>query len=133
MFQPGRSYKRRELHAAYGGQERGGISTPAKHRVIFLFTGEAGEPFGYADWEESDGTYHYFGEGQRGDMEFRGGNKAIRDHAANGKELHLFQMRRHDPSVRYIGQMVCRGFEIRTAPDIDHVMRKAIVFRLFPA
>ena len=33
----------------------------------------------------------YTGEGQRGDMDFVRGNLAIRDHVANGKDLHLFE------------------------------------------
>jgi|ERR1700730_3432971 len=132
MFQKDQRYKRRWLHETYGGQQRGGISTPAKKAVIFLFTGEPGEPYGYTDWESPDGSYHYFGEGQRGDMQFRGGNKAIRDHAANGEELHLFKMMRHDPEVCYLGQFVCGGCEIRSAPDVDRRTRKAIVFRLDP-
>jgi 5-methylcytosine-specific restriction protein A len=100
--------------------------------MIFLFTGKPGEPFGYRDWWEGDQLFHYYGEGQRGDMEFRAGNKAIRDHAANGKELHVFFMERHNPDVRYLGQMRYTGHDLTEAPDFDHQMRQAIVFRLQP-
>lgn len=131
-FEVGRFYKRRTLHQTYGGQERGGISTPAKHPLIFLFTGQTGEPFGYTDWWESDQIFHYYGEGQRGNMEFRGGNKAIRDHAGNGKELHVFKMKRHDPDVCYLGQMVYAGHDLTQAKDADSHSRTAIVFRLRP-
>lgn len=132
-FQVGRYYERRQLHRTYGGQERGGISTPAKHPLLFLFTGQPGEPFGYKDWWDDDGVFHYYGEGQRGDMEFRVGNKAIRDHAGNSKELHVFKMKRHDPLVCYLGQMLCVGYDIVQAPDVEGHNRKAIVFRLRPA
>jgi 5-methylcytosine-specific restriction protein A len=95
MFEVGKSYVRRELHDKYGGQRQGGISTPAKYPVIFLFTGGGGEQWGYRDRWEADGTFRFSGEGQRGDMQFRAGNKAIRDHAANGEQLHLFETDRH--------------------------------------
>ena len=36
------------------------------------------------------GVFLYIGEGQKDDMLFVQGNKAIRDHAADGKDLHLF-------------------------------------------
>lgn len=131
-FTPGKFYMRRKLHEDYGGQERGGISTPAGQPLIFLFTGQPGEPFGYKDWWDDNGIFHYFGEGQVGDMEFRAGNKAIRDHAANGKELHVFKMKRHDPQVCYVGQMLCIGHDIQSAPDVNGKPRKALVFRLRP-
>ena len=38
------------------------------HPVIFLFTGEQGEQYGYSDDFQTDGTYWYNGEGQVGDM-----------------------------------------------------------------
>jgi 5-methylcytosine-specific restriction protein A len=90
-YEVGRTYNRREdIHAKFGGQQQGGISTPDGAPFIFLFTGEIGEQYGYADgW--SEGVFLYVGEGQRGDMEFIRGNKAIRDHAMNGKELLLFE------------------------------------------
>jgi hypothetical protein len=41
-FTPGRTYRRQALHEAYGGQRKGGISTPADADLIFLFTGQSG-------------------------------------------------------------------------------------------
>ena len=48
-FLPGQLYRRRELHKQFGGQQQGGISTPAKVPFIFLITGESGKQHGYAD------------------------------------------------------------------------------------
>jgi hypothetical protein len=45
----------------------------------------------------------YYGEGQVDDMTFTGGNRAIRDHAADGSSLHLFKKVR-DRFVRYAGE-----------------------------
>ncbi len=85
-------FRRQDIHDRFGGQQQGGISTPAGARVIFAFTGEVGQQHGYTDYWTDDGVFCYFGEGQTGDMTFRAGNKAIRDHAANGKDLLVFQM-----------------------------------------
>lgn len=133
MFEPGHVYRRRDLHDRVGGQRQGGISTPVTETVILLFTGESGEQYGYHDGWEIDGTFRYFGEGQVGDMRFVSGNKAIRDHAANGKDLHLFEILPKRQGVRYRGQMVCAGFEIvPDVPDLHGQPRNAIAFRLAP-
>ena len=43
-FEIGRVYsRRRDIHAEFGGQQQGGISTPDGTRFIFLFTGEMGD------------------------------------------------------------------------------------------
>jgi hypothetical protein len=75
LFIPGKVYnRRRDIHARYGGQEGGGISTPAAHPMVFLFTGKAGIQFGYGHdrWRE-DGLFDYTGEGQVGDMQMGAG------------------------------------------------------------
>jgi 5-methylcytosine-specific restriction protein A len=111
MFVQGQVYRRRDLHQQFGGQQQGGISTPSSANIVLLFTGEAGEQHGYRDDWTKDGVFLYTGEGQRGDMQFVRGNLAIRDHAANGKDLHLFEYIKGNSKgvVRYIGQMVCTG------------------------
>jgi hypothetical protein len=82
MFEVGNIYDRRsEIHGLYRGQQYGGISTPADHPFVFLFTGEAGEQYGYRDGWDDNGVFLYTGEGQEGNMEFVRGNRAIRDHA----------------------------------------------------
>lgn len=131
MFAPGKVYRRRDIHALFGGQEQGGISTPADHKVVFVFTGPAGEEYGYSDGWADDGSYHYFGEGQLGDMEFSRGNAAIRDHEKNGKQLHLFTTQGTDSGyVRYVGEMRYVGHHFVQAPDKRGRMRRAIVFHL---
>lgn len=132
MFEVGRVYRRRDLHDRYGGQRQGGISTPADRPLVFLITGESGGRYGYDDFWDDDGVFHYYGEGQRGDMEFRAGNAAILDHAANGEELHLFEQDRPG-YLRYRGEVACAGYEhVADAPDIEGALRTAIVFHLVP-
>src|SRR5437868_2905375 len=88
-FERGRVYNRRkEIHQKFGGQQQGGIATP-NGASIFLFTGSQGTSYGYSDGTLTDGTFEYTGEGQTGDMKFVRGNKAIRDHSRDGKDLLL--------------------------------------------
>ncbi|MGM0769958.1 MAG: HNH endonuclease [Pseudomonadota bacterium] len=100
---------------------------------MFAITGQDGIQHGYEDgWK--DGVFHYFGEGQSGDMAFTKGNKAIRDHVQNNKELLLFEKVKRDGSLRYRGAFFCAGYEIKQAPDPanENHMREAIVFQLMP-
>jgi len=132
MFIQGKVYRRLNLHVQFGGQQQGGISTPARHPFIMLFTGGAGDQYGYRDTWTDDGLFFYSGEGQRGDMSFVRGNAAIRNHAQNGKDLHLFEYVRKG-EVRYVGQMVCSGFHESRGPDLHGSDRRLIVFELTPA
>jgi 5-methylcytosine-specific restriction protein A len=131
-FALGRVYRRADLHDEYGGQEQGGISTPREHPLIFIFSGSAGLAYGYDDGWDTDGVFHYFGEGQEGHMKFEGGNAAIRDHAENEEEIHLFEKQKSG-GLRYAGEMVCAGYEWKTAPDKAGNDRQAIVFQLVRA
>lgn len=129
-FEPGHVYSRRQdLHGRYGGQRQGGISTPADHDLIFLFTSAAGQEYGYKDEFRPDGTFWYIGEGQEGHMEMTRGNRAIRDHQTDGKALHLFEGL-GEGLVRYLGPAVCLGHHREDRPDAHGNMRSAIVFEL---
>jgi len=91
-FEVGKIYNRRtQIHGRFGGQQQGGICTPKSAPVIFLFTGEGGEDFGYNDGWDDNGIFRLFGEGQEGNMSFVRGNAAIRDHLKDGKDLYLFE------------------------------------------
>jgi hypothetical protein len=133
MFVPGKLYRRTELHDQFGGQRQGGISTPAKHPYIFLITGDSGEQYGYRDEWSADGHFLYTGEGQKGNMRFVHGNKAIRDHAQEGKSLHLFEHGAADPRfLRYIGEVEHVDHVTRMGPDVDGYLRELIIFKLRP-
>jgi 5-methylcytosine-specific restriction protein A len=92
-FQSSIHYKRSKLHDQYGGQSQGGISTPKNSPFLMIFTGPKGQQHGYFDEEGGDGVLIYTGEGQYGDMRFVAGNRAIRDHASNGKAIYVFRQR----------------------------------------
>ncbi len=98
--------------------------------MVMLFFGDKGDLFGYKDGWDPDGTFHYTGEGQIGDMVFTRGNRAIRDHTANSKDLHLFMAERKG-YVKYISRMMCVDYFIDTnSLDLKDHPRSAIVFRL---
>jgi hypothetical protein len=132
-FSPGHLYRRTEVHKQFGGQRQGGISTPAKAPFVMLITGDSGKQHGYADEWTDDGVFLYTGEGQHGDMKFIKGNRAILDHANNGKALHVFEQDKKDKRfLRYLGEMEYVGHEYREALDTGGKERKAIVFQLRP-
>lgn len=128
-FIPHGVYRRRDIHASFGGQGQGGISTPADHPIVFLFTSESGRRHGYEDKWSGDGLFFYTGEGQIGDMTFVRGNAAVRDHTTNGKDLLLFEYIGRG-LVRYVGQMVCVGYHERRGRDRSGRERTVIVFEL---
>jgi len=133
LFVPGQVYHRRlEIHARFGGQEQGGMITPAEYDSIFLVSGSSGRQHGYEDrWSEDGRTFFYFGEGQRGDMKFIKANLALRDHVLNGEDVLLFEeVQNKKGYLRYRGQMVCVGYELVDAPDTKGAIRKSILFEL---
>ena len=132
-FEKGRLYSRlNNIHAKFGGQQQGGISTPANWPFVFLFTGTSGEQHGYSDGWDEEGVFHYSGEGQYGDMTFVRGNRAVRDHADAGKELLLFQLLGKGKQVRFAGSFSCASWEYTSAPDTEGAERQAIIFHLVP-
>lgn len=131
-FVPGEAYVRRTVHDRFGGQRQGGISTPANVPAIFLFTGAEGQAFGYDDGWQEDASFRYFGEGQVGDMTLTRGNLAIKNHAEDGRDLHLFESI-PDGRVRYVGQMICSEVEVLpNVPDRNGSPRTGLAFRLVP-
>jgi 5-methylcytosine-specific restriction enzyme A len=133
MFEPGRVYRRSELHHEWSGtvelQRQGGILTPTEAPLVIVVTGEEGEQYGYADFLDDEGVFRYYGAGQVGDMEFVRGNRALRDHAEAGEDVHLFEQL--DEGLRYRGQVVVAGsYDQEGVPDRNGDPRRAIVFQL---
>lgn len=132
-YQRGQTYVRRQIHDMVGGQEQGGISTPSRTPIpaILLFSNEQGANYGYQDgWKQSDGYYHYTGEGQSGDMQMKRGNKAIRDHHKNGKVLMLFEgAGRKSGLYRFAGFMHCVDYYEKDTDALGNE-RRVFVFRL---
>lgn len=91
-FIKNRIYQRKAIHDEFGGSRERGISMSAKSPMIFIFSSEAGADFGYKNgWNKERDLFYYTGEGRNGDQEFKMGNKALRDHVSNGKDIYLFK------------------------------------------
>jgi 5-methylcytosine-specific restriction enzyme A len=132
-FVRGQKYIRRDhIHARFGGQEQGGIITPAKYNVIFLTTGKRGADYGYDDVHYDDGRIDYFGEGQFGGMKLTRGNRALAEHAAKGKDLLYFTKTYPERTITYMGQFICAGWRRKEAKDGAGSERSAIIFELHP-
>lgn len=131
-FEVGALYNRqKQIHGVFGGQQQGGISTPKDHPLVIAFTGEAGVSHGYRDFWDNDEVFHYFGEGQVGDMKYVAGNRAIGEHAKDGKMLVVFQMMGKGRPYRYLGRFMCQSSYVQPGtPDREGQPRSAIVFRL---
>jgi hypothetical protein len=134
-LQPGENIDRVALQAVYGGRTQGGIGPSRKTPNVLVFSDPiAGEPHGYYDGWQTDGYFHYTGEGQRGDQQMKSGNAAILRHAAEGRALRVFEGARG--SVTYIDEFELAETEpfYRTdAPETGNgPLREVIVFRLRP-
>jgi 5-methylcytosine-specific restriction protein A len=63
VFEPGRVYRRDLLHREWSGQTQlqpqGGILTPREVPLVIVVTGEEGRAYGYDDYWDDDGVFHY--------------------------------------------------------------------------
>ena len=106
-FEKDKFYKRSELHDMYGGNRQRGISNCADNNLLFIFTNPHKGQDVYVDKWEGD-SFFYSGEGRLGDMTFTGGNLSIKNHEANGKEIHLFEADKNTKNRgywRYVDQV----------------------------
>jgi 5-methylcytosine-specific restriction enzyme A len=62
-------------------------------------------------------------------MQFRAGNKAVREHSADGRALHLFEQEKKG-YVRYKGEFALSSFEYREGTDRNQQSTRTIVFHL---
>ncbi|WP_139891601.1 HNH endonuclease [Bacillus sp. D386] len=96
--------------------------------MIFIFSGKEGKIYGYEDGWNNEGTYVYTGEGQVGDQVFKEGNKALRDHVENGKDVFLFEKNDKNGLYRFDGQLTLIGHHFDGGPDKFGNMRRVIIF-----
>lgn len=131
MFERSKIYHRqRDIHSLYGGNRQSGIAPCAEHPYIFLFSYPNGEKYGYRDGWVSETQFLYTGEGQLGDMEMSRGNRAIKHHEDDGRELHVFEKADRTGYYVYLGRFRYIGHEQRSGDDADGKIRSQIVFRL---
>lgn len=128
MFEKDKVYIRRELHDKYGGNRQGGISNCKNQQFIFVFTGKAGKSHGYEDGWSEDGYFYYTGEGQKGDMTFSKGNKALLKHDENNKKLYLFE-NQSKGNWKFIDELKLVDYNLFITPDTTGKQRKGIKFK----
>jgi hypothetical protein len=130
----GDSLLRRDVHAQYGGRQQGGIGPSRTAPVVLFFTDpETGHRHGYYDGWGEDGYFHYVGEGQLGDQRLVQGNKAILNHAAEGRTLEGFKAA--GSTVTYLGTFELVDYywsEAHESGDPTSAPRQVVVFRLRP-
>lgn len=135
-LKPGDTILRKKLHDRYGGSRQGGISKCKKSTNVLVFTDpRTGHQHGYYDEWAEDGTFHYTGDGQKGDQDFTStGNAAIRDHSDTGLALRLFEGSRG--TIRYVGEFAVdplTPYTFGRAPETGGgPMRRVIRFHLAP-
>jgi len=127
-FRLGSCYTRAEIHGKFGGNARSGFSISKKYPVIFVFTSEEGKAYGYEDGWMGDNHLHIAGEGQRGDMKFTRGNKAIRDHVKDGRILLYFQGVGEKKRI-FSGELRLVDYYPKPLPDKSGKLREGIMFR----
>lgn len=128
MFYIGNVYKRRtDIHKLYGGNWQGGICPSSLFPYIFIFTSNAGREHGYLDQWINDDIFEYTGEGQIGDMEFRRGNAALRDHIQSKKRVFLFRSIGNG-NVIFEGELELLNFQFFETHDTSSQLRVGIKF-----
>lgn len=133
----GSSLPKASIHVFVGGSGQHGMTSCLNGSAFLVFHNKtAGKKYGYDRWEgwQSDGTFHYTGQGVKGDQRFTRSNKSLLQMSASGKPIHLFQTDKKGNPYEYIG-LVTLGdppFELKLAPDETGEERQVIVFQLIP-
>jgi len=140
-LQPNDVTTRAQLGAKYRGNQQAGIAHSATTPNIMVYSdADATESPGYA-YDGWDGdVYKYTGEGKHGDQTMTGGNKALRDHAKDGRALRVFVADGTVPGgntkyQRYLGEFALDAdtpFVVRRARDVEGNMRDVFVFNMRP-
>lgn len=136
VLQPGDEVLRAALHAAYGGQEQGGICTPRSIPDVFIFTDpDKGAKYGYDKFEglREDGNYSYTGEGQVGNQVIdKRGNASLVRSAAQGRVIRLFRTKK--TYATYVGSFTLGtpAYWESTIPDVNGNSRRGYIFNLEP-
>ncbi|QDM56410.1 hypothetical protein PP515_gp63 [Gordonia phage Sidious] len=132
---PGERIRRAQVHAQFGGQTQGGISTSSTSSNIMIFADPVrSRDHGYDLFEgqQHDGTFHFTGQGQLGDMTLTGPNRRLLEAPANGDAIRLFLGA--PPWATYVGAYTLDDppFRWEQMPDRTGAQRKGIVFHLAP-
>lgn len=140
-IQAGAVVTRAQVREVAGGGKQRGIEPSTTNPSVLVYSDpKQGARHGYNFDGSADGAFYYTGEGQVGDQRMTNGNRAIREHAIDGRTLRVFEAvqepvqaggKRH----RYLGSFYVdphEPFRREDAPDRTGEMRSLIVFKLLP-
>lgn len=129
---PGGLIRREELHDRFGGPRKPAIAVSKDTPNIFVFTDPLdGRTRGHLDRWIEDGTIYLFGgEGQKGDQSFVRGNKAVLEHAKDGRALRLFEGTKG--TVIYAGEfrLAAEPYQLDQGHEAGGPLRQIILFRM---
>lgn len=130
---PGESILRKDLHKYLGGSGQGGINPSNKSSSIFIFTDpREGAKHGYNDgWNNN--IFEYFGQGLKGNMELKSGNKSLLNHINDKRKIFLFNG--HRGKITYENEFIVdesHAYFWTKSTDDEGKLRDSIVFRLKP-
>ena len=130
---PGEAILRKDLHKYLGGSGQGGINPSNKSSSIFIFTDpKEGAKHGYNDGWNKD-IFQYFGQGLKGNMEMKSGNKSLLNHIQDASRVFLFHG--HRGEITYENEFVIdenQAYFWTTSTDDAGKLRDSIVFRFKP-
>jgi 5-methylcytosine-specific restriction protein A len=130
----GNIYIRREVHAAYGGSQQGGITPTKDSGKVFIWSNESGPHHGYQDgWSDDGAIYYYTGAGQHGDQDIEAPrhNGRLLRHAENGDDVLLFIGQKGPGGLwKYECKLSLIDYEFFQTKDADDKNRRAVRFIL---
>lgn len=130
----GNIYVRKEVHAAFGGSQQGGITPTKDSNKVFIWSNESGPHHGYQDGWSSDGSiYYYTGAGQHGDQDIdaqRHNGRLLR-HSENEDEVLLFIGQKGPGGLwKYECKLSLIDYEYFQTKDANEKNRRAVRFVL---
>jgi hypothetical protein len=138
-LEPGAEVRRQDLGERFGGSRQAGIAPLKASPNVLVFTNPTrGPEHGYYDQWVEDGSFHYTGQGQKGDQSVDAyPNRDLLHHAADGRAVRLFEATKRSGWHRYVGEMeIDRAdpYHLDRAPETGGgPIRNVVMFHLLPA
>jgi hypothetical protein len=137
-LEPGAEFRRQELRNRFGGNQQAGIAPLKTSPNVLVFTNPAkGPEHGYYNRWVEDGSFHYTGQGQKGDQSIDSyPNRDLLNHGTDDRALRLFEATDRSGWHRYVGEMEvdpADPYHLDRAPETGGgPIRSVIMFHLLP-
>lgn len=140
-FQPGDRITKSSIHLQLGGTLQQAMTSCLQGSAFLLFHDpKTAKKYGYDMWEgrQPDGSFHYTGQGTKGDQSLSRGNRVLMNAHQENKPIYLFTREARPGDARlgnpytYV-ERVRLGetpYTLRQAPDIRGELRWVFVFVL---